>query len=703
MPLGLELAASWVDMLSMKDIASEIKRSIDFLETEMRNIPTRHRSIRAVFDSSWEYLSENEKEIFPKFSVFRGGFNRDAAQEVTGATIRVLAKFVHKSLIQYNQDEDCYQIHELLRQYGQEHLDKSIHKLEQTKSHHSRYYCKIVRDQTSSLMTGDYTSYEKIEAKLPNIQVGLLWAIAQGDLMNIDQAIDGICMFYDWHWRVEDARSITDSTREMLIKLLNQSHTQSDLSNQENTIKRILAKVLSWQGYFNLYHDYKSALNTLNESLSIVNSLISTGVEAHIEKTHILFFLGITNYLSGELNSAKVCFQESLALSQEIKNEFMVLNNLFSLGDTARTLGTPREAKTWYEKSLKEARRTKSLWGEITALRGLGWASRRLMDFDGAKQIFGESLSLSISNNKPIDQIRALESLGYLTLYQGKFSKAIEYFSNAISISTDLGIPNRTYSCQVHIGVSYWLQGKLIEAEPYIASGLKIIPDNDPGWTEFFLRVFYAEYLTMVGRYTEAKEQISLANAKFGKHGLDRFISGRATRTLGWIAIAEKDYIEAVRQFEASIKLFKIDTDDEQIAWSQAGLALGRMGEGKWEAAKDSLIDALWTTFEIKAFIPLLFTLPMTLLILSKDNPALAGQVYAQIQTSPFLANAPFFKDTIYDFLPANIFSKPGIPSEGEIDFNNSLWLTASKVLSGWIQVWMDDPAPRMIPSTKGK
>src|SRR5690606_29922235 len=76
MPLGLELAASWVDILSLPDIADEIDSSLDLLETDMRNVPQRHRSIRAVFDYSWQQLSQAEQSVFAQFAVFRGGFSR---------------------------------------------------------------------------------------------------------------------------------------------------------------------------------------------------------------------------------------------------------------------------------------------------------------------------------------------------------------------------------------------------------------------------------------------------------------------------------------------------------------------------------------------------------------------------------------------------------------------------------------------------
>ncbi|HRF95109.1 MAG TPA: hypothetical protein PLZ51_07940, partial [Aggregatilineales bacterium] len=89
LPLAILLAAAWVEMLSVSEIADEIDKSLDFLESNLRDLPDRHKSIRAVFDYSWNLLNEAERESFIKLSVFRGKFERNAAQEVSGAGLRV--------------------------------------------------------------------------------------------------------------------------------------------------------------------------------------------------------------------------------------------------------------------------------------------------------------------------------------------------------------------------------------------------------------------------------------------------------------------------------------------------------------------------------------------------------------------------------------------------------------------------------------
>ncbi|MCB0180454.1 MAG: AAA family ATPase, partial [Anaerolineae bacterium] len=98
-PLAVELAASWTKTLSCPAIAAEIQRSLDFLVTPLRNVSDRHRSMAAVFDTSWQLLSENEQHVFKRLSVFRGGFQRAAAEPVAGATLATLAALVDKSLL----------------------------------------------------------------------------------------------------------------------------------------------------------------------------------------------------------------------------------------------------------------------------------------------------------------------------------------------------------------------------------------------------------------------------------------------------------------------------------------------------------------------------------------------------------------------------------------------------------------------------
>jgi non-specific serine/threonine protein kinase len=95
MPLAIVLAAAWVELLSLREIAVEIDKSLDFLATERRDIPERQRSIQGVLEYAWNRLSAAERSAFMKLSAFRGGFTREAAEQVAGANLRVLMALVN--------------------------------------------------------------------------------------------------------------------------------------------------------------------------------------------------------------------------------------------------------------------------------------------------------------------------------------------------------------------------------------------------------------------------------------------------------------------------------------------------------------------------------------------------------------------------------------------------------------------------------
>ncbi len=146
LPLGLEIAASWVRTLSCREIAGEIENSIDFLTTSARDVPQRHHSMRAVFDYSWTLLTGEEQQALRKLSVFKGGFTREAAAHVAVASLPLLTALVDKSLA-WHPAGQRYELHELVRQYAHGQL-VHVGQLEGTRDQHLRYFLAYVEEFT---------------------------------------------------------------------------------------------------------------------------------------------------------------------------------------------------------------------------------------------------------------------------------------------------------------------------------------------------------------------------------------------------------------------------------------------------------------------------------------------------------------------------------------------------------------------------
>jgi predicted ATPase len=139
MPLGIVLSASWLAILTPQEIVAEMTQNMDFLATDEGELPERQRSIEAVMDYSWRQMTDAEQQVFMKLSVFRGGFTRESAQSVAGASLRVLMSLANKSLLRRDADSGRYAIHELLRQFAETKLKASA---DNTKM--LRQYCDYI-------------------------------------------------------------------------------------------------------------------------------------------------------------------------------------------------------------------------------------------------------------------------------------------------------------------------------------------------------------------------------------------------------------------------------------------------------------------------------------------------------------------------------------------------------------------------------
>ncbi|GAB4519537.1 MAG: BTAD domain-containing putative transcriptional regulator [Anaerolineae bacterium] len=175
MPLGIELAAGWLDTLPIPTIIQEIRQGIDILETELRDMPERHRSIRAMFNGTWDRLNDQERAALAALSVFRGRFDTQSAEAIAQTSIRILRRLVNKALLQTDID-GFYALHELLRQYSYERLQESG-QMDAVRTRHMHYFADFMERQWTLLDSFDRHANRAIEAELENVIAAWCYAI----------------------------------------------------------------------------------------------------------------------------------------------------------------------------------------------------------------------------------------------------------------------------------------------------------------------------------------------------------------------------------------------------------------------------------------------------------------------------------------------------------------------------------------------
>jgi predicted ATPase/DNA-binding SARP family transcriptional activator len=193
-PLGIELAVAWLELLSPEQIAREIARSLDFLASEAADIPARQHSLRAVFETSWNLLEPEEQRALRQLCVFSGSFSPQAAQQVSGCTLRTLLRLANKSWLQPLENER-YVLHELLRQYGLERLRADQDEWRETQNRQAEFFANFVQDQDAALRSaGQFQARQALIVELEsNIPAAWDWLEASGQIeVLIEKMLPGL-------------------------------------------------------------------------------------------------------------------------------------------------------------------------------------------------------------------------------------------------------------------------------------------------------------------------------------------------------------------------------------------------------------------------------------------------------------------------------------------------------------------------------
>ncbi|MEJ2485578.1 MAG: adenylate/guanylate cyclase domain-containing protein [Anaerolineales bacterium] len=194
MPLGIELAAHWIRVISPQEIVNELRQDIDLLQTEMVDVPERHRSMRAMFDYSWKLLDEKEKQVLKYLSIFRDGCTLSAAKAVAGASLMVISGLVDKSLVKKNS-LGRYEMHELIRQLAEEKLRADQDDFSQLLDKHADHYLsKLAASEEDLKGKAQIKALDDLEADFENLRFAWLNAIQN----NLPGLVENALESYFW-------------------------------------------------------------------------------------------------------------------------------------------------------------------------------------------------------------------------------------------------------------------------------------------------------------------------------------------------------------------------------------------------------------------------------------------------------------------------------------------------------------------------
>lgn len=459
MPLAIELASAWLRTLTPREIADEIARGLDVFNSTRRDLPARHASIRAVFEHSWALLTDTERDVFARLSVFHGGTTREAAREVAGASLQTLSALVDKSLVK-RAAAGRYRLHELVRQFAAEKLKAreggagsgergaSVSDGE-TEARHSAYYLKLVLERAPLFnAAGAHEVLEELRHDLDNLRRAWRAACVRHDTALLASSLNGFAEFFvstslyqeglvelevataqlvlsDAHAAREIVSRLAAQQARMLGQLARheeaivKAQEAIALGEQAGAAQSVAEGYLYWGYTVRRQGDYVRARGILEKAIQLAHAAQLPNLESQAGT-----YLGGTYWNESAYGPAREYWERAVALCRtqnNLRGESFLLNNLAMLSQEGGDFPTAREYLTQALQFSKMVG-TDQLWGAV--LVNLGLVEIDQCAFDAAAKHLDEGLHFFREIQGAWQEHLTLLGLGQLALRTGDYARA---------------------------------------------------------------------------------------------------------------------------------------------------------------------------------------------------------------------------------------------------------------------------------------
>lgn len=471
LPLGVELAAAWVDQLSCDEIADEIAGSLNFLTTARRDVSPRQRSLRATFDWSWGRLTQEQQITLQRLAVFQGVFAREAAVEVAKASLPELSALVDKSLVWRRGTN--YQLHEVVRHFAEEEL-RQAGEAETIRDRHALHYAGLLKESTLRLHGHQQKlALDALEREVDNLRAAWRRLTTQADGVGIAAATDGL-----YAWLILRSRFREGHTAFGAARLALEGGADRLTYNRAKAREgRFLASL----------SDFDPALALLHEALAELRQL-----DAPDEVAFVLNHVGGTARLRGDLETAEACLRECLALRQAtgdlggqavawlelagvrfMEGDFAATRDvcrqglaiaeaagdlqttahlLTGLSLSLRELGQYEESKSCGRRGLGIYEELEDSYGLLQACLTLGELSRRMGDSQGARQLCQRAVALGQEIGDRSGEADGCYRLGQIAAGLGESEEALNQLRAALALAHEISLTPLILDTLLEIG-----------------------------------------------------------------------------------------------------------------------------------------------------------------------------------------------------------------------------------------------------------
>jgi predicted ATPase/DNA-binding SARP family transcriptional activator len=476
LPLGIELAAGWVETYRCAEIAAAITSGLDFLAANTPDVPPRQQSLRAVFDHSWQLLQDEERRVLAQLGVFRGPFSREAAVAITGATPPQLTGLINQSLVRVAAP-GRFDLHEVVRQFAAGRLDaleppNETGQPSPVRERHTRYYLHQLAEQMRALYGPEpHKATLSIHTDLDNLRVAWRFAVASGLWTELDSALDALARFYELAGLYREAADLF-------------AYTLNDLVGQGAQPGRLpirlhieLARATLALGQHKEAHRlaqtaYEAALMLAAEDHSAEDHSAEDHSAMELSAT-ALHQLAAALHRQDEVQTAESYLRQAMQLAQRAGNRRLEAEIRNLLGYVL-VLRSEESGSREMAAALDLYRSLNDRWGEGGVLTGLAMAAQRVGDWAAVERYSQQALAIHETLGDRRGQGVALSALATVYATSRDYAASDRALQGALQHYRSIGYRVGEMQAFTALGVNAWQRADRMAARDYYEEALRI-------------------------------------------------------------------------------------------------------------------------------------------------------------------------------------------------------------------------------------
>jgi predicted ATPase/DNA-binding winged helix-turn-helix (wHTH) protein len=429
LPLAIELAAARTKVLPPSAMLDRLQSRLQLLTGGALDLPERQQTLRNTIDWSHDLLSAAEQELFRRLCVFVGGCTLESAEAVCNTArdlgidvFEGLSSLVDKNLLQCmdrNDVEPRFFMLETIREYATERLAASA-ELDAVRRAHAAYCLVLAEEGNPELSPIDRTRWlTQCDAEIDNLRFALDWLFEK---QNLDWGLR-LCVALFRFWDLREHLSEGRARLETILRLAGPNHTK-----ERARISHFLGALTTAQG------DFVAAAQCLTLSLALYEEVGDQwGIGASLNA------LAISARDRGDFLSAERYFERSLECWRALSDQLAIARCLHNLANVVRSMGQFSQAQF----ALQEATR---IFDELGDPSGAAWSinqqgdiAREQGDVPGARRLYQGALAIFRQTGDRWGAARSLADLASIDCEQGDHPAAHTRYREALEIFADLG------------------------------------------------------------------------------------------------------------------------------------------------------------------------------------------------------------------------------------------------------------------------